>query len=796
LLLIYLSCAWIAGILLGTKLSIHPLWLVISLLPLPFIFFFRQRKKLIITAALLVLAVLGGMVRYQSSLPVAEGENYVQYYNDQTAVELKGIVSQAPDVRDKSTHIYLSHIAINTDDGWKSLNGQVLLFVPRYPAYNYGDELLVKGKLETPQALDGFDYPGYLANQGIYSTMLSPKIAVTATGQGFRPLAWVYSLRNRLSLAMAATMPEPQAALAQGMILGIRGNITPALQDSFIRSGTTHILVISGSQFNIVAGILVATGIWLFGKRRYFYVWLALVAIWIYALLTGMSPPVIRSAIMVNLFLIADLLGRQRSAITVLGFAAAVMVAITPRILRDASFQLTFLSTIGMIFVAPRLQSWGRQVIADKLGEDGFIVRTANWISDSLFVTLGVTIVIWPLLAYYFGVFSVVSPLATLLVLPALPYLLFSGTAAAVVGVFLLPLGQIIGWLAWLSASYMLVIINGFANIPLSSVKMGAINPAWLWAYFIVLSAVLWLTGRRKEVAEVLNRISVSLTKIPVKWVVSSLLVVALLTTLLAFTMPDDRLHVSFLDVGQGDAILIQTPNHQDILVDGGPSAQAISGELSQHLPFWDRMIELVVLTHPHLDHLTGLLEVLQRYKVQQVLYLDTDYQTPPEQEWLTLIHDKGVKATLAKAGQVINLGMGATSIEVINPMPDSTIPDMDNGIVLRLSDGKVSFLLTSDISAEAELDLITRRADLNSTVLKVAHHGSDTSSSAAFLAVVDPQLAVISVGADNTFGHPGNETMARLTDTVGAAKIYRTDKNGTVECITNGEKLWVKTEK
>jgi competence protein ComEC len=794
LLLIYLSCAWITGILLGAKLSIHPSWLAISLLPLPFIFFFRQHKKLLITITLLVLAFLGGIIRYQSSLP-AGGENYVRYYNDKTAVELKGIVSQAPDVRDKSTHLYLSHLEINTADGWNNVKGQALLFVPRYPPYNYGDVLLVKGKLETPQAIECFDYPGYLANQGIYSTMLSPKIEVPATGQGFRPLAWIYSLRNRLSQAMAATMPEPQASLAQGMILGIRGNITPALQDSFIRSGTTHILVISGSQFNIVAGILVATGIWLFGKRRYFYVWLALAAIWIYALLTGMSPLVIRSAIMVSLFLIADLLGRQRSAVTVLAFAAAVMVAITPRILHDASFQLTFLSTIGMVFVAPPLQSWGKKVITARLGEEGFIVRTANWISDSLFVTLGVTIVIWPLLAYYFGVFSIVSPIATLLVLPALPYLLFSGTAAAVIGVFLLPLGQVIGWLAWLSASYMLVIINGFANIPSSSVKMGAINPAWLWAYFIFLSAVLWFTGNRKAVVEALNRISFSLNKIPKKWIVSPLLVVALLTTLLAFNMPDDKLRVSFLDVGQGDAILIQTPDHQDILVDGGPSAQAISGELSQHLPFWDRTIELVVLTHPHLDHLTGLLEVLQRYKVQQVLCLDTDYQTPPEQEWLSLIQEKGIKATLARAGQMINLGADET-IDVINAVPDSSGPAMDNGVVLRLSDGKVSFLLTSDISQESELDLITRRADLSGTVLKVAHHGSDTSSSAAFLAVVDPQLAVISVGADNTFGHPGQETMARLTDTVGLENIFRTDQDGTVECITNGEKLWVKTER
>jgi competence protein ComEC len=277
---------------------------------------------------------------------------------------------------------------------------------------------------------------------------------------------------------------------------------------------------------------------------------------------------------------------------------------------------------------------------------------------------------------------------------------------------------------------------------------------------------------------------------------VPSLLVIAILTATAAYAMPDNQLHVSFLDVGQGDAILIQTPNHQDILVDGGPSAQAIGEQLSKHLPFWDRTIELVVLTHPHEDHLTGLLEVLQRYKVKQVLYLDTDYNTPDAEEWLNLIQQKHIKSTLATAGQEIDLGTKDTTLEVVNPTPGSTVPAMDNGIVLKLSENKISFLLTSDISADAEHDLITQRADVNCTVLKVAHHGSNDSSTAAFLAVADPKLAVISVGADNTFGHPGADTLQRLADVVGANNIYRTDKNGTVECITDGTRLWVKTER
>jgi competence protein ComEC len=795
LLLIYLSGAWITGILLGTKLSLSPGWLAVSLLPLPFIFVFLQHKKLLITGALMILALLGGIIRYQGSIPIVNA-NSVQYYNDKTAIELKATVSQAPDIRDKSTHLYLSGIEMKTADGWQKMNGEVLIFVPRFPVYNYGDELLIKGKLETPQAIDNFDYKGYLANQRIYSTMLSPQTFLIGTGKGFRPLSWVYSLRNRLSEAMAATIPEPQASVAQGMILGIRSNVTPELQNNFISSGTMYILVISGSQFNIVAGILLATGIWLFGKRRFFYIWPALGAIWIYALLTGMGPPAIRAAVMVSIFLFADLLGRQKSAMTAIGFAAAVMAAITPKILGDASFQLTFLSVAGIALITPRLQNWGKNIIAAKLGEEGFFVKTVNWMADSLWVTLGVTIAIWPLLVYYFGIFSVVSPLASLLVLPALPYLLGSGTLAAVLGIFLLPIGQIVGWLAWLTAGYMLVIINGFAHLNFAAINVGTISPVLVWAYFAALALILWLIPKRKTVGAFFSRTASTLDKVPKKWAVPSLLVVAILTSTAAYAMPDNQLHVSFLDVGQGDAILIQTPNHQDILVDGGPSAQSISQQLSKHLPFWDRTIELVVLTHPHEDHLTGLLEVLQRYNVKQVLYLDTDYNTPDAEEWLNLIQQKHIKSTLATAGQEIDLGTKDTTLEVVNPTPASTVPAMDNGIVLKLSDEKISFLLTSDISADAEHDLITQRADVSCTVLKVAHHGSNDSSTAAFLAVADPKLAVISVGADNIFGHPGAETLQRLADVVGADNIYRTDKNGTVECITDGTRLWVKMER
>jgi len=273
--------------------------------------------------------------------------------------------------------------------------------------------------------------------------------------------------------------------------------------------------------------------------------------------------------------------------------------------------------------------------------------------------------------------------------------------------------------------------------------------------------------------------------------------VMAILVSLTAATMPDERLHVSFLDVGQGDAILIRKGNQQ-VLVDGGPSPQAIGLGLGEKMPFWDRTIELVVSTHPSADHVAGLIEVLDRYRVEQVLSPALDFQSEIYSEWLRLVGENGIEVTAAQAGQQIDLG--GVIIEVLNPplLPfTGTESDVDNnGVVLRLSLGEIAFLLTADTMWQAEFELIARRANLASTVLKVAHHGSDTSTTAEFLAVVNPRLAVISVGADNRFGHPTPEVIARLEDRIGAANIYRTDEQGTIEFITDGDRLWVKVGK
>jgi len=805
--LIYLSAALVAGIYLGSKVALSVSIICLGFLPLCFIPFFSRHKKHLLLAGFCLFALLGGSLRFQSSLPVVD-EHHLQFYNNQEVVEIKGIVCNAPEIKDKNSVFQLSAYELEINGAKKGISGKALVQVPRYHEYHYGDTLKVTGKLETPQQFDDFDYKSYLARQGIYSIIYYPETETLDTGKGSKPLAWIYSLRNRFSQSLSLALPEPQGSLAQGIFLGLRSNIPYSLRQAFSRTGTAHLLAISGLHLSIIIGMLLSAGIWLFGRRYSIYIWLALLAIWLYALVTGMRPPIIRGAIMGTMFLIAEYLGRQRSALTALGFAAAVMVGIQPQILWTTSFQLSFLAMAGLVLLFPYLQTWGRKRVAAAVSTEGTAASLCNIAADSFAVTLAAILATWPVIAYNFSIVSFVGLPATFLSLLALPGIIITAALVSAAGLFAPLLAQILGWVAWLFLSYLILIVQVFDALPFSSTETGSFNTWQIWCYYGLLAAAMATINYRKQLANFLSpltsqmrqlasKVSDSIFKLPKKWIVSLLLIAAILVWAAILNTPDDKLHVTVLDVGQGDAILIQTPNHQDILIDGGPSPQAIELELGKKLPFWDRTIDLVVLTQPHADHVTGLVEVLQGYEVQQVIGPGIAYNSAIYQHWLKSVTDKEIKYRKTHAGQEIDLGDGI-KLEMLNPptsLLQGTSNDVDNnGVVLRLSWDKVSFLFTADIGQEAEWHLIAQRANLKSTVLKVAHHGSLTSTSPELLAVVDPEVAAISVGADNRFGHPHPEVINRLTERLESDRIYLTSEHGTIEFITDGEKLWVKT--
>ncbi|MCK4964977.1 MAG: ComEC/Rec2 family competence protein, partial [Dehalococcoidia bacterium] len=350
----------------------------------------------------------------------------------------------------------------------------------------------------------------------------------------------------------------------------------------------------------------------------------------------------------------AAYVGRQRSGITAIAFAAAIMVAIDPQILWQVSFQLSFAAVLGLIFLTPAFQQWGRMTGAPTI------------LVDSFAYSLGAIIATLPLVAYHFGYISLVGLPATFLALLALPAIIVLSALVGLIGLLSLPVAQVIGWLDWLFLKYMATVVQGFTALPWSSMEVGGMDACWVWLYYGILGSAIWLGARGKRIS---SSITVGIGGAPgvltslsrsksVKWVLIPLFIsVILIWTAVAVTPQGGRLSVSFLDVGQGDSILISSPSGQHILIDGGPSPEEVAYALGKELPFWERNIELVVLTHAHDDHITGLVEVLRRYEVEQVLYPeDIDYTSNAYSEWLGLVEEKGIDSTRAQAGQVIDL--------------------------------------------------------------------------------------------------------------------------------------------
>lgn len=461
----------------------------------------------------------------------------------------------------------------------------------------------------------------------------------------------------------------------------------------------------------------------------------------------------------------------------------------------------------GLIFIYPIISGWIKQLVTGKPGDKGFFVSLCSVAAEMFGVTFAAIAAVWPVIAYYFGMFSVTGPVATFLLTPVQPIIVLLGTLAALAGLALPAAGGVLGWLLWPFLKYMALVVGWLGPPSIASVPVAWITPGFLAGYYIILAAGVWLYARRKKLRSLaagtagFMKAGVNVTyglAGKSKWIIIPLVLLAMLITFVAASMPDNKLRVSFLDVGEGDAVLVQKGNTQ-VLVDGGPSPQAMMLALSKQMPFWDRSIDAVILTHPHQDHLAGLVEVLKRYRVGTVIYPALDYSSPTYEEFLRLIDEKGIKSVAARAGLQLKLGKD-TLIKLLGPpekLITGTESDIDNNsVVVSVQDGQIKFLLTGDIMQNAEWELTRYRADIACTVLKAPHHGSDTSSTVEFLAVADPQIAVISCGAGNKFGHPDAGTVERLAGAVGEPNVFCTDVQGTVLFTTDGERLWVKTER
>ena len=475
------------------------------------------------------------------------------------------------------------------------------------------------------------------------------------------------------------------------------------------------------------------------------------------------------------------------------------MVALSPDVLFSVSFQLSFAAMVGITTLSQPLSRSIQYMLG--FGYDGR-PSLMSTIADATAMTVAATFATLPLIAFYFGRVSMVGLPTTLLLTPALPFALVAQAITAFVGLFGASAGQVVGWFAWVFTSYLTGVAQLMARIPGASVDVGRLSGLIVSGYYGAFFAI-YLARNSRVVRSLRSRLPIPIltarvrsVNVSVPWYALVLLVsVASLIWIAALTRTDPRLHVYFVDVGQGDGALIITPGGQQVLIDGGPDPLVFAQLIGERMPPNDRTIELMVLTHPHSDHVNGLTEVLRSYDVEMVLERAIVYDSQPYVTWRQAVDSEDAEVVQAQAGQVVELDSGVL-MQVVGP-PESllsgTASDVDNAsVALRLVYGEVSFLFTGDMFSEAEGALVRENIALDSDVLKVGHHGSRSSSTRAFLDLVSPAVAVISVGEENRFGHPHVEAVESLIEHVPEGEIFLTSERGTIEFVTDGKGLEV----
>ena len=724
------------------------------------------------------------------------------------------MVVSDPEWAGRATRLRMRVDGIRLDGHWKETSDEILVVVREslifwnqrdWPAFRYGDRLSLRGTLEPPPVLDEFDYPAYLARQGIGTVMSFPQVTFLEQDQGVAFYRWLYAARQRMAESLARVVPEPQASLGQALLLGLGDNIPEDLVDDFRATGTSHILAISGLHVGILLGVGLGLSQWLFGRRRQIYLLSPLLLMWLYALISGMSPSVTRAAIMGTVYLTALFFGRPRSVLPALAFAAAVMVAVSPSVLWSVSFQLSFAAMAAIAALAEPISRRLRSLYDWRLGDGGVLSPILVAVTYIVAMSIAAIVATLPLVVFYFQEFSLVGLPTTLLVLPALPFVLVSHAATALVGLLSSFWAYPLGSFAWVTTAYVTGLVGLMAQLPGAAVETEHVGSLFVWAYYGVFVAAYAGISFRLQILQWLRRFAEPLRSSRLlrggasMWLVVPTVSLAALLWIAATVLPDSRLRVAFVDVGQGDAVFVATPSGQQILVDGGPDPQGMVHYLGENLPFWDRTIELVVLTHPHSDHVTGLIEVMRRYKVLRVLERRVEYDTPEYRAWRRAVAEEGAEVIQATSGQTIAVGDGVRA-EVLNPpaaLLRGTESDVDNSsVTLRIVFDEVSFLLTGDMFRRAETKVAALGSRVQSDVLKVSHHGSRSSSSAEFLDTVRPVAAVISVGESNRFSHPHAEVIEGLQRRLPAGHLFLTSERGTIQFVTDGQRLQVKTKR
>ena len=462
---------------------------------------------------------------------------------------LVGVVQGMPDMRDSyiNLRVKTERLRYESEITHTEVAGLLLARVPTTSDLAYGDRVVLSGLLQAPPDGEEFSYADYLAGQGVYSYIPYAQVAVMERGQGNVFLDWVYMVKANALGRIYRYLPDPEASLMAGILLGIESGIPAPVEKAFQDTGTSHIIAISGFNITIVVGLFMALFGRLLGRR-----WgtlAAAIGIVLYTLLVGADAAVVRAAIMGGLALGARQLGRRQHGLNSLALAAAAMALFNPHILWDVGFQLSFAATLGLVWYADPLQC--RTIVAlSRLLPENVVKRITAPLADYLLFTIAAQITTLPLIVYHFHQIPLMTLPANLAILPAQPPIMVVGGLSLLLGKLADPLGQITAYLVYPFVAYTIRVVGWFALIPGTVWLTGQLSLGILLVYYVLL---VWLTLRWDAVKGKLPAMKPA-------FAIAVLGFSAVFVWQAALHRPDGRLHVMVMDVGMGEGVLLQSP--------------------------------------------------------------------------------------------------------------------------------------------------------------------------------------------------------------------------------------------
>ncbi|MFZ5643031.1 MAG: DNA internalization-related competence protein ComEC/Rec2 [Bacillota bacterium] len=782
--LLYVTIAFILGIALNALIKV-PWWVSLpaslALVGLAAAFLFLKKRNIFPLLAVLFF-MLGMLVSAPDLRNAGTMEKYLQ-----KVVSVEGYICRDPDLKGSGTVYTLGISKVYEDSEPLEGKGRVLLYVQSGgPKLEYGDIVRVRGKPYMPEAPGNpgqFDYGVYLHDRGIWG-IISVKdfanIERTGKGGGNPVAAAALSVKQRLIEINRATLAPDQASLVNGMIFGTRGGIDRETEDIFNESGVVHILSVSGLHVGLVVAVVIGI-LKIMGLQRLVFPVLSVVLI-IYSFITGMGPAVVRASLMAWIQFLGHRLGREGDWPTTLAASALVILAVAPNSLFEPGFQLSFAATWGILHIGPIIDSW--------LNRAGI---KRPWARGTLAVSVGAIAGTMPLVTFYYNIISLISIPANILAVPIVGLILPSGLLAGMAGLLFIEAATFINYITSALVELMMLLVNLVHSFPGGVFYVATPPVAMIMAWYSSMFMLPYLREGlfKKTVIRVFFLLLLALFPI--------------VSLMPAGVFDRGLLQVHVIDVGQGDSILVRLTNGHCMLVDaggwkdefnkGGGAGEVVVKYLRR---LGIKRIDALVLTHSHEDHAGGAAFLLNKIEIGTVLVPPVNSGENPAEcpdpayyKMLSLAVQRGIPVQEVVSGDSIALDP-RVSVEVLGPGPGlltGTRSDLNNNsVVLSLRYLARSFLFTGDIEEEGQVQLLESGFNLKHDFLKAPHHGSRYTNP-DFIERVNPGLTVISVGK-NSFGQPHPDAIALFEK--GERPVYRTDRDGLVTVICDGENIKV----